>query len=326
MKICHWVAYTGSGMSAVAMTLQRAEVKLGLDSHLVNVQEVPSEQWDQYADFDIHVTHTHFPNEMKKRLTRPLRMVFVGHGTIEYIFQSSIEEAKKGYGAGDGWMLFMHWMRVADAVVTFWPRHQAIMKSMCDKNTAVHLVPLGLDLEFWNAAKSKGKFAGAPSVMSCENPHWIKSPYDLLIAWPWVIDALPDACLHLNYLAQDIHRWFFPLVNRNGSSYGAHISSTLWPHAELRHVLNSVDYYANLVRYSDHNRMGLEAAASGAKVISYWGNPYTHYWLREGSQLDMAADLVEILGGKREPRTDVTPVPSDVEMAEAMKVVYESVL
>lgn len=325
MRIAHWVSYNGSGMASVAKTLCDAERKIGLDSHLINIQESPSSAWDQYADFDIHVPHTHFPTEMRKRLSRPLKMVFVAHGTPEFVFQSSIEEAKKGYGAGDGWMLFQYWMQHADACVTFWSRHQAIMKSLCDKNTPVHLVPLGLDHEFWKAGASRGKFAGSPSVMACENPHFIKAPYDLFIAWPWILEQIPDACLHVNYLAQDLHRWYFPLINRNGASYGSHVSATLWPHEELRNVFKSIDLYANLVKYGDHNRVGMEAAVCGTKVISYRGNVYADYWLTEGDQRTIATDLVEILSGKREPRMDKSPVPTDTAMAEAMKGVYESI-
>lgn len=326
MKICHWSAHNQSGMHRVAETMALAEKALGVESYLVNIHEVPSSQWDQYADADIHVPHTHFPNEMKKRLTRPLKMVFIGHGTPEYIFQSAVEAAKQGYGHGDGFMLWQYWMQHADAVVTFWPRHQAIMKSMCDKNTPVHLLPLGLDLAFWNAGKSRGKFAGNPSVMMCENSHWMKWAYDLLIAWPWIYEQVPDACLHLNYLPTDQHRWFFPLINRNGASYGAFVSPTVFPHDELRNVLNSVDYYCNLVHCGDHNRMGLEAVASGAKVISYKGNPYSHFWVDEGDQRVLARQVVEIFRGNVEPRTDRLPVPSAEEMATEMVKIYESIL
>lgn len=325
MRICHWTAFNGSGMNRVAETMVRAEKALGLDSHLVNVQEMPSEQWDVYANADIHVPHTHFPNEMRKRLTRELKMVFVGHGTPEYIFQSAIEDAKKGYGHGDSLQLWQYWMQHADAVVTFWPRHQAIMKSLCDKHTAVHLVPLGLEHNFWKSAKSRGKFAGDPSIMTCENSHFMKWSYDLLVSWAWVYKEIPDACLHVGYLPTDQHRTFFPLVNRNGASYGAHISPITWPHEELRHVLNSIDFYANLVRYGDHNRMGMEAGLCGAKVISYRGNPYADFWIQEGSQVGMAEELIPILRGDIKPR-DKAAIPSDVEMAEAMRGVYEEVL
>src|SRR6185369_9538034 len=268
---------------------------------------------------------THFPNEMKKRLTKPLKMVFLAHGTPEYIFRSSVENAKQGYGHGDGLMLWMYWMQNADAICTFWPRHQAIMKSMCDKNTKVHLLPLGLDMDFWTKGVSKGKFSGNPSVMTSENSHFMKWAYDLLVCWAWVYKEIPDACLHVNYLPVDQHRWFFPLVNRNGASYGAHISPLTFAHEELRNVLASIDFYANLVRYGDHNRMGLEASASGAKLISYEGNPYADFWIKEGSQTGMAEELIPILKGDVKPREKAT-IATDMEMAEAMKVVYEEVL
>lgn len=309
----------------MAETMAHAERALGLDSHLINIHETPSAQWDVYADADIHVPHTHFPNEMKKRLTRPLKMVFIGHGMPEYIFSSAVEAAKAGYGHGDGLMLWQYWMQHADAIATFWPRHQAIMKSLCDKHTKVHLVPLGIDKAFWEAGKSRGKFAGNPSVMTCENSHWMKWAYDLLIAWPWVYEQVPDASLHLNYLPTDQHRWFFPLINRNGASYGAFVSPTVFPHEELRHVLNSVDYYCNLVRYGDHNRMGMEAATAGTKVISYRGNIYADYWVEEGDQRDLATALVKIFQGETEPRADKAIVPAASEMAEAMLRIYEEV-
>jgi hypothetical protein len=325
MKICHFSAFNASGMHKVAETLMKAERKLGLDSHLVNIHEVPSAEWDKYADADIFVPHTHFPNEMRKRLTKPLKMVFLGHGTPEYIFRSSVDSAKEGYGHGDGLMLWMYWMQNADAICTFWPRHQAIMQSMCDKNTKVNLIPLGLDLEFWRGGASRGKFAGNPSVMICENSHFMKWAYDLFVCWAWVYKEIPDACLHANYLPVDQHRWFFPLVNRNGCSYGSHISPLTFAHDELRNVLKSVDVYANLVRYGDHNRMGLEASVCGAKIISYRGNPYADFWIQEGSQVGMAQELIPILKGDVAPRVKET-IASDIQMAEAMIEVYEEVL
>jgi hypothetical protein len=325
MKVCHWTAFNNSGMNQVAKTLCEAERKLGLDSCLINVQEVPSEQWDQYADADVHVPHTHFPNEMKKRLTRPPKLVFVGHGTPEYIVNSAMEERTRGYGHGDSLMLYLHWMKVADAIVTFWPRHQMIMQSLADKATKVHLAPLGLDLEFWQAAQSRGKFAGNPSVMACENSHFMKWSYDLFICWPFIYDKIPDACLHATYVPQDQHRVWMPLIDRNGAAYGMHVSPLTWVHEEFRHILNSVDFYCNLVRYGDFNRLGLEAAASGTRVISYKGNPFSHYWINEGDQRGMIEELVPILQGQVEPRVP-QPIPSDTEMATYFKGVYESII
>jgi hypothetical protein len=325
VKIGHISAYNGSGMHRVAESLVKAECALGLDSRLVNMHETNAAELDEVATCDIFVPHTHFPNEIKRRLTKPLKMVFISHGTPEYIVQSAFEAGKHGYGHGDGLMLWMHWMKMADAVCTFWPRHQAIMQSMCDKATKVHLLPLGMDHDFWKAEPSKGKFAGNPSVMTSENSHFMKWAYDLFIAWPWVYDQVPDACLHATYVPTDQHRYWFPIVNRNGASYGAHISPLTWPHDELRGILKSIDYYCNLVRYGDFNHMGLQAALCGAKVISYRGNPFADYWLDEGDQRDMARQLIAIFKGEVE-RRERAPIPQLSEMGQATKEIYERII
>jgi len=317
--------FNQSGMNRVAESLVEAEKQIGLDSHIVNIQETTVGEWDTWADADIHVAHTHFPDQMRKKLTKPLRLVWVSHGTPEHVFNSAVEESNKGYGHGDGWMLFMYWLQHADARVTFWPRHAAIMESMADKGTKVHCIPLGVNKAFWEAGLSGGKYAGNPSVWSGENCHAIKWPLDLLIMWPWVYRELDGANLHVNYLPTNLHRYFFPLVNRNGASYGAHISPLTFAHSELRNIFRSIDWFIGLVKYGDHNRLSLEANTAGAKTISYAGNIYSDYWLPEGDQRIAAAELVRILKGEVEPRKK-TPVPDISETVLAMKQIYESIL
>lgn len=325
MKTVHWVAYKGSGMHNVAASISAAERDLGLDSHLVNIHEITTEQLDEWADADIHVAHTHFPNEMRGRLTRPFRLVWVSHGTPEHVFHSALEEKKKGYGHGDSWMLFQHWLSRAHARVTFWERHRAIMQTMVDTGTKVHCLPLGVNLEFWKKGNRRNPpFVGQPSLWTSENCHWIKTPLDLLLMWPWIYEAIPAACLHLNYLPNDQHRYFFPLVNRNGASYGAHISEFVFPHTELREIFKSVDFFIGLVRYGDHNHLSLQASAAGAKTISYSGNVYSDFWIPEGDQRVMAEALIRILQGRAEPR-EKTPVPDIRVTAEGMREVYESI-
>ena len=186
-------------------------------------------------------------------------------------------------------------------------------------------IPMGIDKEFWKPIVSGGKYAGTPSVFTAENQYEIKWYLDLFLAWPWITKELHQARLHAIYLPKDQHRWFFPLVNRNGASYGSHISPLTFAHEELRNVLSSIDVYANLVRYGDHNRIGLEASLSGAKLISYRGNPYADFWINEGSQVGMAEELIPILKGDVKPRAKET-IASDIEMAQAMIDVYEEVL
>jgi glycosyltransferase involved in cell wall biosynthesis len=326
-KIAHVSAFNNSGMNAVAKSMAEAEVLLGLDSHLVNMHETSPEALDAAAESDIFVAHTHFPNEIKKRAKKDYKLVFPAHGTPEHVFNSAVVEGQnRGYGHGDGLMLYQYWLSHADAIVTHWPRHQAIIQTMVDKNTKVHLVPMGVDTKFWGTGTSDGKFAGTPSVFTAENCHEIKHPLDLFILWPWIIDEVPDACLHACYLPNDQHRWYFPLVNRNGASYGAHISPLAFHGTALRNVFKSVDFQVGLVRYGDFNRLNLEAQASGCKTISYRGNIYADYWVTEGDQRTIAQELTNIIRGQVEPRKDKAAVPDHLEMAAAMKEIYESVM
>lgn len=326
MKVCHWTMFNKSGMNRVAETLVEAEKLLGLDSHLCNIQDNPLASFDKMGDADVHVSHTHFPDDFKKKITKPFKLVWVSHGTPENVFTSSVEEAKRGgYGHGDGWMLMQHWMKNADALVTFWPRHQKILKSMCDKRTQVHCIPMGIDKSFWKLTPTKGKFSGSPSLFTCENCHPIKWPLDLFIMWPWVYPNVNgNSCLHCIYLPNDLHRFFFTLANANGTSYASHLSSQAWSHDMMRNAYNSVDYVIGLVRYGDFNRVSLEANACGAKTISYAGNPYSDFWLPEGDQRNTAELLTQILNGQVKPREKAV-VPDSSEMAIKMKEIYESI-
>ena len=130
--------------------------------------------------------------------------------------------------------------------------------------------------------------------------------------------------MHATYVPTDQHRYWFPLINRNGTSYGAHVSPLIWQHDELRSILKSVDFYCNLVRYGDFNHMGLQAALC-TKVISYRGNPFSDFWINEGDQRGMAEDLLAIFRGEVKPRVK-SPIPTLEEMGHAVKGIYEQVL
>ncbi len=325
LKVAHWSMHNRSGMHRVAESLVEAEKAAGINAILCNLHE--RTQFDDALDADVHVSHTHFPDELRKKLTKPLKLVWVGHGTPEHVFHSAVEAGDgHRYGHGDGWMLVQHWLQTADACVTFWPRHQAIWQSLCDKGRQVHYVPLGLDRTYWQPTPSRGKYSGTPSLFTSENAHYIKWPLDLFITWPWVYPYINgNPVLHAIYLPTDQHRWFFPLVNRNGCSYASHISPIAMDHADLRNALCSVDFYVGLVRYGDFNRISLEANACGAKTISYRGNPYSDFWLTEGDQREMAKDLIKILNGEVEPRQKES-VPDITDTAKAMISIYEGIL
>ena len=112
-------------------------------------------------------------------------------------------------------------------------------------------------------------------------------------------------------------------MQANGTSYRSYSSGMYFDQETLRNAFASVDYYISPVRYGDFNSVGLEAAASGAKVISYRGNPYADYWLTEGSQINMAEEMIEIFEGKVPPR-EKEKIASVHEMAKAMVKIYET--
>lgn len=311
-------------MFRVAESFVEAEKALGLDSVLAD--QTKPETWDAAEDADVHITHTHFPDAFRARCTRPIRLVWVGHGTPDHIMQGSVEEAERGsYGHSDGVMLTMHWLQKAHARVTFWERHKWIYDRMLGTGQRpVDLVPLGVDLAYWKDGVSAGKFAGEPSVLTCENPHYIKWAYDLLTAWPAVCDWLPKAALHAAYIVKDHHRAFFPWFNANGAFYQTFVTAGPFEKSGLRNALKSTDFFCGLVRYGDLNHLSLQAVAAGAKTISYTGNPHAHYWIPEGNQMVIADRLTAILRGEVEPRQS-TPVPDVSETARAMKTIYEAI-
>lgn len=306
-----------------------AERAIGLDSHVANAWEGKREDHiDKFRDADIHFSHTYIPEWFSKVVGRKnFRLAWLGHGTPEVVFYGAVQDGGDSstprHGVNDGLMLQQYYLQNADYIFTHWERHAAIYQTMVDRKTPVHLVPMGIDLDFWKPVPSRGKFAGTPSLIHCENGYTIKWPFDLLIAWPWVYPRIPtDVSLHITRMQYDQHRWFFPLVNRNSSAYACHISPIMWGKEELRNTFCSVDYQIGLVQKGDFNRCSLEANACGAKTISYEGNPYTDFWVSEGDQRRIADQLVAILLGQVEPRKKL-PVPSCLDTARAMKEIYE---
>jgi hypothetical protein len=323
MKVAHWIRNLRSGMNTTGDGLCEAERKLGLDSNIVLV-DVP-ETHERASAADVHVLHSHMTPEAFYATQRGKgKLVYIPHGTPEHVFTESINDSRNGYGHSDGWMLAQHWLRTSDAVVTFWPRHEAIWRSMADKNKKVYCLPMGIDLDRWQRVAIKQKWLGEPSLFSAENSYQIKWALDLLIMWPWIVadPKLHGAKLHCTYIPTDQHRWFFPLVNQNGASFSSYLSALSMSSDSLRQAFTATDYYIGLVRYGDFNNMSLQAAAIGTKVISYEGNPYSHYWVKEGDQRRIAEDLKAILKGEVEARTP-NPVISIMETASQIKEIYE---
>lgn len=337
MKVAHWTMLNGSGMHRVGASMARAETTLGVEAIVLNPFDKDQQGWENALDADVHVSHTHIPTNtvvkatgrtFRRSVTKPYRWVFPIHGTPELVFENSIKDSESnGYGAGTSFAQHQIGMQTADAIITFWERHQALYQLAVDKSTIVDLIPMGIDHAFWQAGVSAGKYQGAPSFFNCDNAYPFKWALEILRCWPWIYEALDEqACLHICYLPTVLQRFVDVLSSRYGSLRGAIVGNWSYDHKNLRNIFKSVDYYISPVRYGDHNRVCLEAAAAGAKVISYPGNLYADYWIPEGDQRIQAQALIEIARGEVQPRPDKKPVPTEQEMGEATINVYERIL
>lgn len=333
MKVIHWSMLNRSGMHHVAASMAKAELTLGVETLLLDPFDKQQLRWEEALDADVHVNHTHIPARIgtasfKRSCTKPYRVVFPVHGTPELVLENSIKDAEgNGYGAGTSYAHHQIGMQTADAILTFWSRHQALYQLATDKHTIVDLIPMGIDVPYWQAGVCQGKYQGNPSFFNCDNAYAFKWALEIIRVWPWIFDGLDEeACLHVAYLPTLVHRFAELLAARNGSFRGAVIGNWSYDHNNLRNIFKSVDYYISPVRYGDHNRVSLEAAAAGTKLISYPGNIYADFWMPEGDQREVAKALIAIGKGEVAPRADKMPVPTEQEMAEATINVYERIL
>lgn len=324
MIIKHLSLTNGSGLHRVAESLAKAEAGMGLDSVLVDTG-LPI--GDEHLDADVFVVHSHFPPIAQAKRKASSRIVWVGHGTPDHVYQSSVEAAEHGaYGHADPLMLMQHWLKTADARVTFWDRHKWVYDQMLTTGARpTDVVPMGVDTAFWKEGVTRGKFAGEPSLFYAENPHYIKWAYDLVTAMPTIAKAHPGVMLHSIYQVKDHHRALFPWANALGAAFHSHLFPGTFDKEGLRNAFQSTDYVVGLVRYGDLNHLSMEANAAGAKTISYAGNPYAMFWVPEGDQREIAKAMTAILAGDVEPRQQ-TPVPDVTDMARAMTTIYSEIL
>jgi hypothetical protein len=323
--IRHWTITNGSGMHHAAEACAKAERQLGHESFIVDLER--QDMWGGAEEADVHVLHTDFPEAIRAKITKPYALVFVAHGTPECVMETTIENhARPGYGQADGWGTLRHILKTVDAIITFWPRHQAFYQSCVPRERKIHCVPMGVDTAFWAGGTSLGKYAGVPSVWTSENQHRIKWVLDLLMCWPWVAEKVRTVKLHGHYIPMPLHRFFLDLANSNGAAAAAYLSASYFPHDQLRNIWKGIDFFLSPVRYGDHNCVFLQAAATGMQTISYRGNVYADFWITEGDQREMAKELVAILSGQVPPRADKTPVPNLSDMGTAMIDVYRAAL
>jgi hypothetical protein len=327
MKIVHWVLKNGSGMNTVAQDMADAERDLGLPSIALNCGD--KAEIDAGIDADIHVVHTHIPDKVDIGRSKDSKVVWVAHGTPEHCFTTSLEKGTAlGPSASDSWMISLRMLQMADASVTFWPRHQAIWQNMADRRTIVECIPMGVSSKFWNPPAPgvvTESMVGNPSILALENSHAIKWPLDFCFAFPELMRKHPEIKFHLFCLPFDQFKWWMPLINRTGAAYKSYVNAMRLSKPEMLQAFHGADFMLSPVRYGDFNRTCLEAAASGCKVISFNGNPYAHYWIPEGDHRIQAEAIDQIIKGNAAEMTPrAKPVDNEV-MAREMIKVYERI-
>jgi hypothetical protein len=317
LKIAHWSFFNGSGLTNMAVLMNNAEKKLGSESVICNTSDVNT--WAAGRDADIHVVHSHIPDDII--FNEKSKIVAVQHGAPMHVFDESVRQGLTGnYGASDSLAMIGYLMRRANAVVTFWPRHEDIYRRMT--SAPVHCVPMGVDKTFWQPVPKVKLLSGTPAILTAENCHSCKWPLDAIFMWPNIVEKVPTARMHFINIPYDQHRWWLPLSYMTTARYTTYISATKLPSDQLRSFVCASDYYYSPVSYGDFNMMSLEANACGAKIISYRGNVFADYWITEGDQREQADEFLNIIQGKRDPRA-VQSVPDIEETAGRMLEIYK---
>jgi hypothetical protein len=320
VKVAHWTFLNGSGLSNMAVDICSTEALLGSESVLCNTADTST--WGLGMDADIHVVHSHIPDSLS--FDKSKKLVVVEHGSPEHVFEKSVTDGLKGnYGPSDSLAMLGFFLKRADAVVSFWPRQSAIWENMT--NAKVYTIPMGVDKEFWKPVQKQNLLTGNPAILTGENCHTCKWPLDLMIMWPNIVKMIPEARVHFINIPYDQHMWWVPLSYMTGTRYTTYMTATKLGKENLRNFFCASNFYYSPVQYGDHNRVCLEAAACGAKVISYKGNQYSHYWITEGDQREQTKELLDILSGNVTERKPLD-VPAIEYTASLMIELYKELV
>lgn len=333
MKIRHWSLLNQSGMHHLALAVAEGERRLGHDALVLDAADPSLWRNPLHMDADVYAIHSRCALSdlafIRDVMGREPRIVFYSHGIPEDTIGLAMNDVLlvERPEVLDHWSLTRYWLARADAFVVFNDRQRSLFQTMTSKGRIVDCVPFGVDTTFWaDGPKDAPHLRGTPAVWTSENQLRVKWALDLLLAWPFVAERIPEAHLHAHYIPFQIHRWFVDIANTNGAAYSATITPKYFPHDLLRHLWRGCDFMVATSAYGDPTCLSQQAEAAGLKVISHPGNPYASYWVPFGDQRIMADQMVGIFQGYLPPREDKTPVPTLEQMAHGTTAVYNRIL
>jgi hypothetical protein len=333
VKIRHWSIMNQSGMHHLAQAVADGERRLGHDALVVDASDDGPWADPTVLDADVHCIHSRWrpgaQQAIRAQTGRDPKLVFYSHGIPEHLIELSVQEflVKDIPEPQDLWAFTRYWLKEADAFVVFSPRQAVLYNTMLSRGQEVDLVPLGVDLTFWERGPEDApRLRGTPSVWMSENQHRIKWALDMFFAWPLVARALPTVHLHAHFIPYDVQRFLVDIVNANGAAFNATVTQKFYPHDALRTFWKGCDFMLATTRYGDNTCLTMQAEAAGLKTISYPGNQYASFWVPEGDQRVIADQLTGILMGMIPPREDKLPVPDLTDMAASTLAIYDRIL
>jgi len=119
---------------------------------------------------------------------------------------------------------------ICDATVTWWPRHQTILKSLAIKITTVVPCPMGVDKTIFKPTESRGSFGNPFCVYRWELPLYQMAAWPVHVM-PWVIKECATP-LFMPIICHEISTGVMPLIMKNGTLYkslSGQSSFTTWP-------------------------------------------------------------------------------------------------
>lgn len=247
---------------------------------------------------DIHMVHSTMSNKVAELKPK----AFLLHGTVEASLENDLVRNVQSLISSAEWVQqFEASFVTSHRAFDFWSPYDYTGEK-------VHLIPKGIDLEWWQRSTTVQDLDGEPSVLYGEIWRSIKHPYHLLFAVNEIYKKNPKVRFNpwgLDYKIQFWNRvvdWteFRKFIGKRGvrgiEDYPAH-----W--------YSRGDVYVNTGLYGDPSRAHQEALACGCPSICWDTDPYgdchAYKYVKPFDVRDMAQKITETYNEVLDNREEV---------------------